>query len=540
MGGTAINKHNHVFIGLLIALTLLTSALATLSLANADIVQDSAWTTLASMPTERAGFGVASMEGKIYAIGGVNSNNQPLTVVEEYNPTINEWTSKRSMPTARSGVAVAVYDNKIYVIGGTVGEGFVGNTEIYDPQTNSWTTGTSMPTPRADFCAEVVNDTIYLIGGRKYSGSDPFYVETNINEAYYPVNDSWSTKAALHSAVQGCASAVVDNKIYIIGGSRQTASSSSLSMVNSNQVYNTITNTWSSAAPLSEASSYSAAAATTGYSAPKAVYYIGGFSGEECRQTARKLNVSSNSWSEVEPMPTARGYLGLLVVNDFLYAIGGFDGTNYLATNERYQPVGYGSVPPQVNIISPENKSYREIVLEYTTNKGVNWIGYSIDEHANVTVTSTITIRGLSQGGHKIVMYANDSQGNIGASNTVNFSIDSVAPIVVFLSPTNRTYDVNDVQLTFLVNERTSNLEYRLDGQETVQIVGNVTLVALSNGPHSITVFAEDYTGNIDQMTVHFEVSPFPTLQVIATLVSIIIVVAVAYILVKLRKRKTQ
>jgi len=216
IGGTAITKHSQVFAVLFIALTLLASAAVTLNVADADTAEDSAWTTLAEMPTERAGFGLASVAGKIYAIGGVNSNNQPLTTVEEYNPSVNEWTSKRAMPTARSGVAVAVYDNKIYVIGGAVGEGFVGNNEIYDPQTNTWSTGASMPTPRADFSAEIVNDAIYLIGGKKYSSTDPFYVETNINEVYYPANDSWSTKAPLPTSVQGCASAVVDNKIYII------------------------------------------------------------------------------------------------------------------------------------------------------------------------------------------------------------------------------------------------------------------------------------------------------------------------------------
>jgi len=237
-------------------------------------------------------------------------------------------------------------------------------------------------------------------------------------------------------------------------------------------------------------------------------------------------------------LPTARGYLGLVAVNDLVYAIGGFDGTNYLATNERYQPVGYGSVPPTVQITSPENKTYREVTLDYTTNRGVNWVGYSLDGHPNITVTAPVTMHGLSQGGHQIVFYANDSQGNMGISDKVYFSVDSVAPIIVFLSPTNQSYDTNDVQLTFLVNDGTAALEYSLDGQEPVQIVGNVTLVALSNGPHYITVYAADNLGNVDQMTVHFEVAPFPTLPVIAALVIVTIVVAVAYILLKFGKPK--
>ena len=45
-------------------------------------------------------------------------------------------------------------------------------------------------------------------------------------------------------------------------------------------------------------------------------------------------------------------------------------------------------------------------------------MGYSLDGKANVTLTSETKLTGLSQGAHQIALYANDSAGNMGTSNT--------------------------------------------------------------------------------------------------------------------------
>ena len=57
-------------------------------------------------------------------------------------------------------------------------------------------------------------------------------------------------------------------------------------------------------------------------------------------------------------------------------------------------------------------------------NKVINWSGYSLDEQHNVTVTGNTTITGLSGGLHNIRVYANDTVGNMGASDTAAFSIE--------------------------------------------------------------------------------------------------------------------
>ena len=103
-----------------------------------------------------------------------------------------------------------------------------------------------------------------------------------------------------------------------------------LVITDANQVYDPQNDNWSLAAKLPNADSYGAAAATEGFMAPARIYCIGGYSVENLVRKAQAYNSENNSWSIVDSMPTPRAYLGVAVVNDVLYAIGGFDGTNWL------------------------------------------------------------------------------------------------------------------------------------------------------------------------------------------------------------------
>jgi hypothetical protein len=84
------------------------------------------------MPTGRTYFSTCAVNGKIYAIGGMDSNH--LSSVEEYDPATNTWTAKADMSTARSGLTTSAVNGKIYAIGGWVGYSTVLSTvEEYDP-----------------------------------------------------------------------------------------------------------------------------------------------------------------------------------------------------------------------------------------------------------------------------------------------------------------------------------------------------------------------------------------------------------------------
>lgn len=75
------------------------------------------------------------------------------------------------MTIPRESFGIAVHQNKIYMIGGKYSSGWIDNTnEAYDPTTDTWTIRTPIPTPVGFYASAVFNNRIYVIGG--YKGSD--------------------------------------------------------------------------------------------------------------------------------------------------------------------------------------------------------------------------------------------------------------------------------------------------------------------------------------------------------------------------------
>jgi energy-converting hydrogenase Eha subunit A len=302
------------------------------SLQNIATVRASedSWTTLTEMPTARSGLGVAVVDGKIYAIGGVGGSDTN----EMYNPETNTWVSKQPMPTARSRFGITVFENKIYVMGGADANGFTDANEVYDPATDTWETKASMPAGgRAELAVNAVNGKIYAIGGF-FLGI--FWIPSNLTEVYDPVTDTWTTNAEMPTAVYSCTSAVVDNKIYLIENGR------SVTVACLNQIYDTETDTWSIGQPIPTRAVGAAAVATTGVYAPKRIYVIGG--GDLFTYDLNQIyDPATDTWTTGTAMPTPRQRLGVVAINDMIYAIGGYqiDSDARVSKNERYTPADY-------------------------------------------------------------------------------------------------------------------------------------------------------------------------------------------------------
>ncbi|MBT0159506.1 hypothetical protein G4O51_05930 [Candidatus Bathyarchaeota archaeon A05DMB-2] len=360
----------------------------------------------APMQQARSGLGVAAVNGKIYAIGGsTQSGFAPgvhgsvvygninigsfVGTNEEYDPATDTWTFRKPMPTPRIAFAIAVYRNKIYCIGGrsiagSTSGGYTGVNEVYDPTTDTWETKAPMLTARGWLTAAVVNGKIYLIGG---------YPNGTLNEVYDPVTDLWTTKASIPTSIatiRGWISTAADGKIYVIGGYYGSGKL--------NQIYDPETDRWSQGAPPPSLSGIITSGVTTGFLAPKKIYVIGPqVYGEPSNGVYDPVN---NSWTFGADVPTRRYNFDVAVVNDKLYAIGGhtYDvGSGYFeptALNEMYTPLGYGTVPPVVAVVSPESTTYNStsVSLVFTVNKPVVWMGYSLDGWDNITITGNTTL----------------------------------------------------------------------------------------------------------------------------------------------------
>jgi len=201
------------------------------------------------------------------------------------------------------------------------------------------------------------------------------------------------------------------------------------------------------------------------------------------------------------------------------------------------------TVSPGIEILSPENKTYTtsSVPLSFTVDEPTSWLGYSLDGQANVTIAENTTLAGLSDGMHSLVVYANDSFGNMASSETVYFTIDTVSPGIEILSPENKTYK-NEISLNFTVDEPVSWIAYSLDGQENVTITGNATLSGLSDGPHSLIVYANDTAGSTGASEiVYFSIEtqkpePFPTWLIAVIMIIVVIAAALLVYFTKAKK----
>ena len=89
------------------------------------------------------------------------------------------------------------------------------------------------------------------------------------------------------------------------------------------------------------------------------------------------------------------------------------------------------ATPTIISVISPEkNAMYNtgDIPLTVTVNNPTSWIRYSLDGQANPTMTGNTTLTGLSNGNHIVIIYANDTSGNIRASGAISFNVTAQFP----------------------------------------------------------------------------------------------------------------
>jgi len=225
--------------------------------------------------------------------------------------------------------------------------------------------------------------------------------------------------------------AVIDHKIYILAGVPSPS--------DYNQIYDVQTETWSSGKSLPSAVRSASVAATTGTTAPKRICVVGrgGFFDDPSDQTY-VYDPELDVWSTGALMPTPRGHPAIAIVDDVIYAIGGYYfWIEQTSAVEQYTPFGYGTVPPQISVISTENKTYStsNVSLAFTVNKPVLWLGYSLDGQETVTITDNATLAGLASGLHNITVYAKDSFENTGTSETVYFSVEVPFPTTLVVAP---------------------------------------------------------------------------------------------------------
>ncbi len=106
-------------------------------------------------------------------------------------------------------------------------------------------------------------------------------------------------------------------------------------------------------------------------------------------------------------------------------------GTNWPAVMHDIQVAYFminEGVPPYIKTLQIQNVTYQNsLPLNFSVDEPISWMGYSLDEKANVTFTGNMTLNGLAYGSHVLVVYANDTVGNMGTTGNLNFTIANPA-----------------------------------------------------------------------------------------------------------------
>jgi N-acetylneuraminic acid mutarotase len=238
-------------------------------------LSDRTWHSIAPMPAAKTAFGTAVVGGKIYAVGGMaydsSGNWTALKTVYAYNPSTGVWTTRRPLPVALArAAATGLGDGRLYAFGGSRDAGFdhpSATTYAYVPATNIWKTRAPMPTPRMDASSVTSGGRAWVLGGFSPGGG---YLDTN--ELYDPDANRWFTATSM---IEGrsvpAARKAGDGHFYVVGGFNWAYGVGTTGVMDEVEEYNPRTDVWSVETNIPAARSSAATAVYKGN-----IYVMGG------------------------------------------------------------------------------------------------------------------------------------------------------------------------------------------------------------------------------------------------------------------------
>ena len=189
------------------------------------------WIEGAFMPGN-TGVGLAGVEdlgGFIYTAGGVSRKDRSdiSNATLRYNPQTDTWDQMADMNVARHSFTLTEFHGKLYALGGITrqydpvsNQYFIAPTnatEVYDAQTDTWTNHTDLPFEIAAHASTVFNDEILISGGVTGSG---WGAQTKEVHGYNPLTEAWTIHSDLpHDMYDHTITAINESVVYATGDS---------------------------------------------------------------------------------------------------------------------------------------------------------------------------------------------------------------------------------------------------------------------------------------------------------------------------------
>lgn len=285
------------------------------------------WHSCSSLHLARSHPAVAVYEGKIYSFGGGGDNFVSLNLSEVYDPKTDQWASLAPMPTLRSGALAATIGDAIYVMGGGFKKEdgrfkFLTTVEAYYPGEDRWETKPSLLQPHDYPASAIVDGRIYIIGGHHPEATeggpqtDPAF---SFTESWDVSSDSWQEVTAMPTPRFAASAIEIDQKLWVLGG--VAAAPEGFHEYDLIEVYNPKTSSWTKISPALPSSSAGQGAVVF----KNRLYVFGGFREDIgiCKHGS-VLDLKNKIWSTLPDMPLDRAAMGVAVVDETIYLIGGW------------------------------------------------------------------------------------------------------------------------------------------------------------------------------------------------------------------------
>lgn len=246
----------------------------------------------------------------------------PTTGLPTFSQTSGCFISHMSL--ARSGFGAVATDSEILAIGGFNRSGCLDSTESYNSITNLWKSRERVVGVRGRLCTAVVEDKVYAIGG-----SDGRRELSSVEVHDFKKGGQWvRLKAAMPTPRSCLGAAVLNGIIYAVGGEHYSLP------LKTTESFNPSTGSWQTLSPTITARSDVAVVACSGR-----VYVIGGKApGLKCLSSVEAYDPARNLWSPVASMQIPRRNAAAVTVGEKIIVVGGYSGTEVLRSVEVYDP----------------------------------------------------------------------------------------------------------------------------------------------------------------------------------------------------------
>ncbi len=277
------------------------------------------WNHIGDMPEIRYAHTVNELNGKIYVVGGMNTETSvyPRTILV-YDTSSGTWTQiPLCNNTIRAAHSSCVVGGRLYVMGGNDSSRTVSTMDMFDPASSQWVSQNSMSTDRGLAACVSIADKIFVIGGMRFQGINYDFNGLRTVEVYDTNSGTWTHLADMPTGRWGHSAAAVNGMIYVFGG----ASALGGWNVYSSEVYNPQTNTWTAISNMPTARYCLTACSLEG-----SIYTIGGWkhsSDGPVYDNVEVYNPDKDMWFTETPMPVARAVVASTVVDGKIYVYGG-------------------------------------------------------------------------------------------------------------------------------------------------------------------------------------------------------------------------